>query len=838
MKKFTKIDKNYIIILIFCLIVLYLIVPEGYIFGSRVDWFSQHIVFPDYFRKLFYNTGNLVPNFAMSIGAGQNIYNFSYYGLLNPFIIFSYLLPFVSMTNYIMILNCLLFIFFGFMEYYFLKTKFSKTTAIVTTIITLCASPVLFHFHRHFMFVDYLGFLLLGFIGVDKFFSKGDRVLLVISSLIMILMSYYYSVVGIFVLCLYALYCYVKLNKKIVVKDMIKKAISFLIPILIAILIASILLIPTLYVLLDGRSGSTDSNLLSLLIPKFNIKAILYDNYSMGLTAIAVLGLALGFSSKKRENKLLAILLTVIITLPIFIYILNGGLYVRNKILIPFIPLFSIIIGEVLEKVLDKKISLKRIGITILTIIALTIIFSYNEETYINIVFYIDILILFLIIYFYYKAYTNKKMLISVVLFIPLITLFISNYMDTYVENKLFNKKNDLTVSKEMKDVLNGEKDIVRFNNLDNTLYNVNEVFLTEYNQNSLYSSVSNSLYQDFYRDTFNNALSYRNKLILSQNNDILFQMFMGVKYIYSEGAIPIGYKKISNHIYENENSLPLFYGSSSLTNEKLFKKLSYPYNIGTLLNSSVVDSETTKKVTNGIERIDLDYNINYSKGVSFSQEDDRLILHAKDKAKLKIDLGDKLKKDILILEIELDRAPSCKKGDLGIDINGINNTLTCRNAVYKNKNRKFNYVISDYRGLKTLNVLFKPGKYVIKNIKTYALSYDDIKNSRNNLSYFKIKNKKDIYNGRIEGSIDMLNNGYFISSIPYDKGFNAYVDGKKIKTEIVNTAFLGFKLDKGKHSIKIVYRSLGFRLGVIFSIIGLILFMGMIINERKLKSK
>ena len=52
---------------------------------------SQHIQFADYLRSLFYDTYNLLPNFAFNLGGGENIYNISYYGLFNPIILISYL---------------------------------------------------------------------------------------------------------------------------------------------------------------------------------------------------------------------------------------------------------------------------------------------------------------------------------------------------------------------------------------------------------------------------------------------------------------------------------------------------------------------------------------------------------------------------------------------------------------------------------------------------------------------------------------------------------------------------------------------------------------------------
>lgn len=40
----------------------------GNIFGAKVDWSSQHSVFPEYFRQQFYRTGQFFPEFALNIG--------------------------------------------------------------------------------------------------------------------------------------------------------------------------------------------------------------------------------------------------------------------------------------------------------------------------------------------------------------------------------------------------------------------------------------------------------------------------------------------------------------------------------------------------------------------------------------------------------------------------------------------------------------------------------------------------------------------------------------------------------------------------------------------------
>ena len=84
---------NIIILCVLLLVIIGLFIP-GNLFGSMKDWLSQHIQLADYFRTLFYDSGDIFPSFAFNLGAGENIYNISYYGLFNPIILISYLLPF------------------------------------------------------------------------------------------------------------------------------------------------------------------------------------------------------------------------------------------------------------------------------------------------------------------------------------------------------------------------------------------------------------------------------------------------------------------------------------------------------------------------------------------------------------------------------------------------------------------------------------------------------------------------------------------------------------------------------------------------------------------------
>lgn len=828
MNKRKEFDYNYLIITILSILLILLVIPDNAIFGSSIDWSTQHIIFPDYFRKLFYKTLNLFPSFALSIGAGQNIYNFSYYGLLNPLLLISYLLPFISMKDYIITLNGIIFISTGLISYYFFKTKTTKKVAFLTTMFIIFSAPVLFHLHKHFMFVNYLPFLFLALIGTDKYLEKGKMSLVAFSIFMIIMISYYYSIPSILVICIYAVYRYLELNPTFNLKDFFKKGSLFLIPIIIAIISASVLLLPTLYTLKTGRTTklptTTNIYLLSRLIPKFNIDAYLYSNYTMGLTIISVISIILGLLSKKKHNLFLSITLIVLLNIPIVVYLLNGNLYFRNKVFIPFIPIVCILLYQFIEAILSKKIPQKNILIISLIIAVLSLITRYSNPA-----IYLDLLLFNITIYLYNTSKIKEKLSVFLLLLVPIITFNISNYNDTYVPVQ----KQNTELTTNIKKILSQEKDIVRFNNLNNTLQNINEIYEIGYNQNSVYSSVSNPLYTEFYKNTFKNALSYRNNLMLAQNNDILFQVFMGIKYIYSEDNAPVGYEKIAKNFYKNDNVLPLFYGTDKITNEEEFDKLSYPENIEKLLSGVVTKDKTNYTKSKITKKIDLKTTISKQENLTIKQKKDYLLIKSKDNGKLIFDLSSPLKDDILILNIELLNEQSCKEGDLRITINNISNVRTCKTWTYKNNNNIFHYVISSNNDLNSLVLKFNKGTYKIGSIETYKLNYKDISKVIDKQSTF-VANKDKSLGDNIEGTIDMKESGYFVTSIPYDEGFKVYVDNKVVEKQIVNKSFLGFKLSKGNHNIKIVYKSPLQKEGLILSFIGLISFISLLIIERR----
>ena len=114
------------------------------VFGSSIDWISQHSTLADYFRKRFYATGNLFPDFAWNLGGGQNIYRFAYYGLLSPTVLLSYLFPFIPMDLWVMGSSALLYAADAVLFYRWISKKGRQLSFYITFLYVFYRTSISF----------------------------------------------------------------------------------------------------------------------------------------------------------------------------------------------------------------------------------------------------------------------------------------------------------------------------------------------------------------------------------------------------------------------------------------------------------------------------------------------------------------------------------------------------------------------------------------------------------------------------------------------------------------------------------------------------------------------
>lgn len=807
------------------------------IFGAKVDWLSQHSVLPDYFRQQFYATGKFFPEFAANLGGGQNIYHFAYYGLYSPLILPSYLLPFVKMSDYIMAVSITGLTASVLLFYYWLKSRKTDTgTAFILSLMFLLAGPMIGQYSGQIMFVDYMPFLCLALIGVDRYFEQEKSGLFTVSVFLMIMTSFYFSIGGMLSLVLYGLHRYFEQREgnRVAVRSFLRDGLCFVRSMILAVLMSGFFLVPTALALTGGRSKEQNTSFASFFIPQITVERFAYSIYGIGLTTLVITVLLTGLLYRKVYEKVLTYGCVIVLVIPVFAYLLNGGLYIRDKVFIPFLPLLCYLIGIYLEKCRKKELSfiagiVPYIITTIFVYIARNQFVSKGIGKSIWKVLLAES-ILFLICYVLYCALKRyhketKEILMlalpSVICLAVTMNTFYQMKPDRYVSRKLYRdvtgEQNRQAVKEALKD--DGYYRTEQKGSDDENAADLNRIWDVEQNITSIYSSAYNPDYHTFRQKTFGLEEPFRNGMMQSVSKNPVFQRMMGVRYIVSDSDVP-GYTLVkkcgTTGIYQNKDAAPVMYATDRVMTEEEYKKLAFPYNQTAFLEYAVVGEHTESS----------DQNIMTAyEPVSLKMANNRTTGGAEQKT-----IQQEEQKQILFLRFRVDNAHPNK--DVAVWINGIRNKLSAKDHVYYNENKTFTYAVPLKDGEDNISVTFGKGKYRLRHVQAYLGSLPE----RSELLYqSEIQvDKKQTEDNVIQGTIHVKKDGWFITSIPYDKHFKIYIDGKETEIQKVNTAFLGCKIESGNHEVKIIYHAPGTTTGKVLSLIGIAGFVLVLVQEKR----
>lgn len=807
------------------------------IFGAKVDWLSQHSVLPDYFRQQFYATGKLFPEFAANLGGGQNIYHFAYYGLYSPLILPSYLLPFVKMSDYIMAVSITGLTASVLLFYYWLKSRKTDTgTAFILSLMFLLAGPMIGQYSGQIMFVDYMPFLCLALIGVDRYFEQEKSGLFTVSVFLMIMTSFYFSIGGMLSLVLYGLHRYFEQREgnRGTVRSFLRDGLCFVRSMILAVLMSGFFLVPTALALTGGRSKEQNTSFVSFFIPQITVERFAYSIYGIGLTTQVITVLLTGLLYRKVYEKVLTYGCVIVLVIPVFAYLLNGGLYIRDKVFIPFLPLLCYLISIYLEKCRKRELSfiagiVPYIITTIFVYIARNQFVSKGIGKSIWKVLLAES-ILFLICYVLYCALKRyhketKEILMlaltSVICLAVTMNTFYQMKPDRYVSRKLYRDVVEEQNRQAVKEALKDDDGYYRTEQMgsdDENAADLNRIWDVDQNITSIYSSAYNPDYQTFRQKTFGLEEPFRNGMMQSVSKNPVFQRMMGVRYIVSDSDVP-GYTLVkkcgTTGIYQNEDAAPVMYATDRVMTEEEYKKLTFPYNQTAFLEYAVVGEHTESS----------DQNIMTAyEPVSLKMANNRTTGGADQKT-----IQQEGQKQILFLRFRVYNAHPNK--DVAVWINGIRNKLSAKDHVYYNENKIFTYAVPLKDGEDNISVTFGKGKYRLRHVQAYLGSLPE----RSELLYqSEIQvDKKQTEDNVIQGTIRVKKDGWFITSIPYDKHFKIYIDGKETEIQKVNTAFLGCKIESGNHELKIIYHAPG-TTGKVLSLIGIAGFVLVLVQEKR----
>ena len=838
------------------------VIPEGYIYGSNTDWLSQHVTLAETIRDACVDQQTLLPSW-LGLGGGSNGFQFSYYGFLRPDILIGCLLPQVPMVCILIGYMTVLFLASVLLCFYWLRAEGAADLPAWSGSVLFLTAGCLFHMHRQVMFVNYLPYLLLAFLCIRKKRYKWLPVCLTL-----ICLSSFYFAISAFAAI--GWYWYRTEGRKFWRQSFLKRYIPLT---AISVGMAAALLIPTGLVLLEHRRSGGSSGLwglLELLAPNPVFNNLLFNEYGMGLTFVCLYAVLAGLKRKKiRADSILFLLFGLF---GVFSYMLNGTLYARPKILIPFMPL---VILHAVRVLTEKR---ERLPLWPFSVIIPVGFLWFSQEQFPWIIADAGILLILLLI----KrgnirlprlfARPGLKPLCRNLFYLVLLIAPVGLYLTTAgTEDWVKKEDTDIGITeKEAGEI--GLDSLCHFDSLLSPLISGNKLF-PGFTKSTMYSSITDQAYSELYYDTLLTPIRINNRVALLTSDNPFMLNLLGVRYLETDkDEIPAGYREIWRSgdvvIAENSQVLPSVYFTNDTLSQETFDTLEPLEKLSVISQKTVVGDtdkggtspdeagsesegslsgspvpgtdamqEYTPEFTSGSARAHKSggsdgggASRSLPDGLDIRRLPDGWEIHAEKDCTLTLHIQNPVPEHILLCQFKVE---NLTWGAVVIDINGIRNKLSGAFAPYPNGNDIFHYQFSDSsnQGITELKLTFSKGRYRLTDFQ-WNLCEEHIFSQK---EYTPLalaatpptaeESPEQGAGGSYEvlrGTILAESDGYLATSIPLQKGLSVLVDGKETELITINKAFAGTVLTEGEHTIEIRFSPPGKTAGIIISLISL----------------
>jgi len=435
-----------------------------------------------------------------------------------------------------------------------------------------------------------------------------------------------------------------------------------------------------------------------------------------------------------------------------------------------------------------------------------------------------------------YNKYSKKAIIIIPMFFLLLGNAYFHNQEDD-LSLKLETKNNDTILEESLNIITNQDDDLYRIStDIEKGTYANKNFENIKYNNSTIYSSISNSNYNNYYYDIAANNMAHRNRALTTTTTNVLHLVLTGNRYVVTYHNPLIGYEQISTNnglrIYKNNNAFPIGFANSSTMSYEDFEKLNFISSQEALLNNIITDSKSRTNFVSNITKPNIDLKSIFTTKEAKENEDGSITLKTEDTYKITYDIPVEYQNKVLFIRFKMNK--ETKDRDVSITINGVQNKLTKEDWKYYNDNHIFDYVLN-YQDQQKLNISFTKGEYHLSDFEIYALDYSYIEQASKSIDKLKIDREKT-KGDKIAGNINVTSDGYFMLTVPYSPGFKIKVDGVKTKYEKVDYGFVGFPITEGNHKIEIEFKAPGKTFALFVSFVGLISYIAVIIVEDKRK--
>lgn len=832
------------------------------------DGMNQHfrslLYYSQYLKNMFIN--HEIPLWDFSLGEGSDIINTLHSDAVgDPLTFLSVLIPekfliaFYFFNAYIR--AYLAGIFFSMLCFY--TGEENEYGVLAGAIVYSFCFWSLQSLVLHIYFLTPLMFLPLLILGVEKIINDDKPYVFVIAVFLGSISWLYFFYMEALATAIYGLARLINKHRTDL-KTIVIKLIRILGFAILGVMMAAIIVCPMVFAYMgDSRMGNEGSSV-SLLYSRFfyeRLFTIFVSNDSpydmcMGYASACLFGIALLLKDFKKKHFLITLnmICLICICVPMLGKIWNGFSYVSERWTFVIALPIAYTLVSTWEEYKDNK---KYLVFALIVIVGLSLFtpWSRTERVFVPVIF--------CFVFYGVACFLSDRKLLNIELRqLLMISIIIFNVFYIY-EFNLSPRGGDvisdlLTIEEaenisqtseafEMKKIMKKETDFSRYTG--NYLTN-NASMTHKTNSTNFYFSITNPCDQKFRQ-----LLSLRDRIswqLQGYDDRAELETLANVRYYIAQESysayLPYGfshYKDVEGYrIYKNDYELPFGYTYSKTMGKDDWYKLNAVEKQEVMIQALVSDeTETSDSVRTNSKT--LHYETAASDNILLS---DNQIMVSNKWATLTLQTKGNENEDYYLVFEGLKFSDS-----MGLVENdqtyAMINVETKSGAVYTiyhetpthryyyGKNSYVVYLGHNPEDIQEIKISFSlPGTYSFGKMDVLAHSMDEYDSFVKELSKDHLEEVSFEVNS-ITGKIRLEEDKYLLLSVPYSKGWKAYVDGKETELLKGNEHYLTLSLTKGEHNIKLRYMTPGLILGLAISVSALVSFIiYIILFEKKVK--
>ncbi len=820
----------------------------------------------DIFKNILVNQKLIIPEWDFKVGEGAGIIgSFHLYVIGDPISFLSVFVPDQYMYIFyifgVILRLYLAGIVFSLFCFYFKKNNYYAVLA--GTLSYVFCFWCLFNTSRHFHFLNPMILFPLMIIGIEELINNSRPYMFSAMVFITAAVNMYFFCITVIVVVVYVFTRLVALYG-LNIREIFRKLIVIVEYSIIGVLCAGFIVLPMMFVLTDDfrLAVSTKIHLIYpieyyLKLPSMFFSVTRVYWLCMGFPALAFLAISSVFVKQKKNRTLLllnAICIFFVLS-PVFAQVTNGFKYVTNKweYSLALLAAFDIVYEW---DSIQEKVSLIFIMLTLLFVVCMILQSNFNIV--------VPLCIGLVDCWLFYLATKKKKtaLIESSVVFLVIVNMLFNAlwYLSPMGVNystsgTFFTDDSNIARTSEAYEFSNyaktlDDQDFYRYSGSDLT---INASMLFDQYSTDFYWSLSNKYVSRYRNDICIDEYSLCN--YLEYDKRATLYSLANVKYYVTpkgyQGLLPYGFQCIgsteNNLIYINDNYLPFGYTYDKAVSYDYWSSLNGVEKEELMQHAIVIDG---LQDYNEVELFSNSVNCSYNPGRE-TIISDNLIETTDGNATMTISFH-KVPGSVMFFSIEgleysdgrrwLDNPNT--NSNLYLELNsGVTKRIKYATSDDKYQHGRSNFVTNlghfDEEGDMTIKVVFeKKGQYSFDNISIVSLPMEGYEERLESLKEDHLENVV-FSNNEVQGDITLKSSKYLLMSIPYAKGWKAFVDGKETDLLVGNGCYMALKLEPGYHEIVLKYRTPYLNEGIILSVIGFIVVISnYICKKRKRKTK